>query len=59
MSAAAESTESSSVQVIDNFINGNFVKPVSGAYIPKLSPHDGKLLAQVAVSAVRIVLLQN
>jgi methylmalonic acid semialdehyde dehydrogenase len=38
------------VQIINNYIGGRFVPPVSGAYLPKYAPKDGQLIAQVALS---------
>lgn len=38
------------VRMIDNYINGRYLKPVNQQYVDKLSPHDGAVIAKVALS---------
>lgn len=38
------------VQTVDNYINDVLVAPTSGKYLPVTSPHDGEVIANVALS---------
>jgi hypothetical protein len=52
--AFAWEVDAKGVKIINNYINGKVVPPSTGKYMDVTSPHDGKVIARVAISAAAV-----